>query len=947
MPYLECGFIFLFRSNGCEFISYLNYSTPHIVQDPPPKHIPAQPLQEDNADSEVVEGSRNKNCEHDGLIPLQLHWRTLRATYEQSWTLAVLEESIATLRELTTTISDQEPVESVLTLRCPESREDPATGPWCQYQMALSLGDRFDHTGQVSDIDKSLRLLQAIAVGDSTTDVFVQGQIGALYGRRYVQTRDSSDAKTAFTINSAAVARAPPGSHVRAWCLHQLGQAFKRHIREDITVLDAWLTVQREAVLLSSSQSWHPWAQLDLSDALTWKVIRTGKSICLDEALKLQKDLLDTIPRSHRDYGEVLMGHSRALFHYFQTTDEMGNLVAPIDHARQALACITRASPRYLSYAYNLSILLQQRFVNNPDIDLDALDEATELSRMCLEIDPTNGRVISGVANMLSSRHDVTRNEADLDDAIMMYRQAKPYISPSTPAWGGFVRSFSAVLMDRFVFRGLIEDCLESVTLLRQALENPLKHALHEDILRSDLVFVLLTIHTHNKDVDALIEATHLCAPWKVNLDEAGIQSELWHKSIVIKALAMVATERYSSGGEIADLEAGIVFWERAIELNPRLDPLELSAPLSLAKLYQQRAMLNDSSTDAFKALQLISDSLRCVHSEDNFKIAPLLQQAKAFLVPVIDVLNVDSALESVFQAVTILENYCARRHVLEVVDLLRQLNEHTGKSTDLQQREKLLFLYQRIITLLPRVAHIGLDSNLRLRALAGDIEPLAVDAAFCALRASQPTLAVELLEQGRAIFWRHHLQLRMERDGIPEAMAVKLTKMASMLDVGSNVAYKAPEGDDDASKAGSEREAVRLKRLGFEFESLLSEIRALPGLGYFLLPEPFSLLSAAAVQGPIAVLLANDESCSAIVIGQSGMAQHVELPGALPRVLQDLATSMNTANALGRNGAGQRVSRINLGMPRGRMVEQVLHYLWVNVGQLLVNVLELEVSNT
>lgn len=72
---------------------------------------------------------------------------------------------------------------------------------------------------------------------------------------------------------------------------------------------------------------------------------------------------------------------------------------------------------------------------------------------------------------------------------------------------------------------------------------------------------------------------------------------------------------------------------------------------------------------------------------------------------------------------------------------------------TDFRLCEKLLQAYRSTVELLPQVAYLGLDPHLRLRALA-QAPALATTAAACAVVGGQPQIAVELLEEGRTVFW-------------------------------------------------------------------------------------------------------------------------------------------------------------------------------------------------
>jgi len=74
---------------------------------------------------------------------------------------------------------------------------------------------------------------------------------------------------------------------------------------------------------------------------------------------------------------------------------------------------------------------------------------------------------------------------------------------------------------------------------------------------------------------------------------------------------------------------------------------------------------------------------------------------------------------------------------------------------------ESALEAYQAVIEFLPHMAMVGLNLQARWRALTSGSDGLARDAAACAIRSGQYERAVELLEEGRAVFWSQALQLR------------------------------------------------------------------------------------------------------------------------------------------------------------------------------------------
>ena len=73
--------------------------------------------------------------------------------------------------------------------------------------------------------------------------------------------------------------------------------------------------------------------------------------------------------------------------------------------------------------------------------------------------------------------------------------------------------------------------------------------------------------------------------------------------------------------------------------------------------------------------------------------------------------------------------------------------------------RHKLaLDAYQAAINLLPRLAMLGLNLQSCHEALTSGTDGLARNAAACAIQSGQYDKAIELLEEGRTIFWSQAL---------------------------------------------------------------------------------------------------------------------------------------------------------------------------------------------
>jgi tetratricopeptide (TPR) repeat protein len=127
----------------------------------------------------------------------------------------------------------------------------------------------------------------------------------------------------------------------------------------------------------------------------------------------------------------------------------------------------------------------------------------------------------------------------------------------------------------------------------------------------------------------------------------------------------------------------------------------------------------------------------------------------------------------------------CETASALRRFEVARLWAGHADES----RHESALGAYHAAIELLPRLAMLGLDLQSRQHALTSNSDGLARDAAACAVRAGQYDSAVELLEEGRAVFWSQALALRTPmadlRDVAPE-LEQRLRRISFALEQGS-----------------------------------------------------------------------------------------------------------------------------------------------------------------
>jgi tetratricopeptide (TPR) repeat protein len=161
---------------------------------------------------------------------------------------------------------------------------------------------------------------------------------------------------------------------------------------------------------------------------------------------------------------------------------------------------------------------------------------------------------------------------------------------------------------------------------------------------------------------------------------------------------------------------------------------------------------------------------------------------------------------------------------------------------------------YGKAVDLLPQVASRRLLRPDREHGLA-ELAGLPADAAAAALSLGRPERALTLLEHARGLLLAESIGARRDLETLRRADPAKadeLARLRDLLDASDRAGF-----DPMAAWPGGHRE------LAEQWDSLLAEIRALPGLAGFLRPSDVVV----AGRGPIVVVNASHFRCDALLV--------------------------------------------------------------------------------
>jgi hypothetical protein len=474
---------------------------------------------------------------------------------------------------------------------------------------------------------------------------------------------------------------------------------------------------------------------------------------------------------------------------------------------------MTSSTSRWLS-ADNLGKSLLVRFMRKGDPR--DLDESIELCRHAINLlpidHPERPKSFANLGMALCHRFHETQDAADLDEALVSDRYALAAISPlhSGDYWEISLATISHLCI-RFEASKAIDD-LDQAILLSEGLLRTIPDG---HIRQDDTIFQLA-------------------------------------RALLLRGAHMNARE---------DIDRAI---RELVRSRQRLSQSWIAPEVSrtLASSYLARFRLNKGPCDAEHALNITNDLLYVVEPSHYERFQCLVHAAELYSERGTPFRNSAIALKHISEA--LLNNCRDVRSKIQgakrFLDIVKAHYKDLWINACPEISAQLLDIYMSTISFLPQVAFFGLHLHSRLRSLKMG-QSIALDGASHALNISRVERALEILEQGRAVFWSHTLRLRSPLDHVPDEFRDRLAYLARQLEKSSD----ALSSTQDSRII--EKEAAQRRQQSEEFNSLVDQVRRSPGMGRFLLHDEYATLARAADRGPVVILVSSALACHAIIV--------------------------------------------------------------------------------
>ncbi|KAG1844299.1 CHAT domain-containing protein [Suillus tomentosus] len=628
-----------------------------------------------------------------------------------------------------------------------------------------------------------------------------------------------SDLDKAIELHRAALHLLPPIDFNRPVLLNNLAIGLYRRFEQRgvPSDLDEAIEKTQAALLFYPLDHSYPIGLLNnIANGLRDRFRHRGVLSDLDEAIKLGRAALLLCPPGHPDRSMSLNNLALSLREGFKQRGVPSDLDEAIKCDRVALHLRPPNHPARFDSFTNLSLGLRDRFEQR-GVPSD-LDEAIELSRaallLCPPGHPDRSMSLHNLAISLGERFQQRGIPSDLDEAIERNRATLLLRPPGHPERSSSLNNLALSLAERFTQRNVPSDLDEAIEHNRAAL--------------------LLRPHGHS------------------------------NRSMSLNNLATSLQDRFGQHGIMSDLDEAIELHRAALLLRPAGHSDRSMSLNNLATSLQDRFGKHGIMSDLDVAIELHRAALLlrpAGHSDRSMSLNNLALSLRHRFRQ----WGVQSDYDEVFSLYAQLSHLS---HAASRTDLIAA--KSWAASAHVLNHPSVLLAYQVALKFLDQRVALLSSSSHHFDVIREAVSSLATDAFSCSVRRGAPTTAVELVEQGRAVFWT-----QLARFSTP------LDELSGSGEIGTALAEEFKQlsfGFRNAFDQSAENHSPQIWQLNMQFDDVITRIRMLPDFSCFLLPPLFSDLQKAAEHGPVIILNASQHSCDALIIHRAEDPVHVPL---------------------------------------------------------------------
>jgi tetratricopeptide (TPR) repeat protein len=564
--------------------------------------------------------------------------------------------------------------------------------------------------------------------------------------------------------------------------------------------------------------------------------------------------------------------------------DKLEAAILLLRHSLELCATKNPTRPIVLSALATALVAKYEQLANH-----SVLEEAISLHRKALELCPHGHtrrfKLLNHLADALLTQYEHYGNSSVWEEVVRLLREALKLLPPGHPKRGPLLNSLSKALLTHYQMTSSKDANLleEAIRLYNDALELFSREHPNHELLSANLAYALLKQSEHLGNINTVEEQTGLFRKILEYFPHGHPE-----RGTALNNLALILQNRHERTGDAQTLVEATGLFHEALELRPHAHPHHDKVLMNLVKCYWNHFFHDHDEIHLVNALELCKEALNTRPIGHPSRC--YTHQAIAFMYLVkTSFFDWSAGLSHLKEAAE--DNHASPRYRLEKFRLpLRQLERiSTCNIDEYFYSQPALDVYTAVIQLLPSVAHLGLDPSNRLQELSGS-ENMSRAAAMRAMLLDQIPLAVEIYEEGKAVFWLQALRLRStELNSLPPSDRDELLRLFRLLEQESPIFT-----GDVTDEAKMESWTSYRRQLSEQSENLIGQIRLRPGFERFLRIPRFDELVEAANSGFVVLLVANEPIFFAIIIHPLGLLKPILLESVTGSMLQRLHTRLS-----------------------------------------------------
>jgi tetratricopeptide (TPR) repeat protein len=811
-------------------------------------------------------------------------------------------------------------------------------------QLACTLKERYRYTGDALDLEsaskhgaEALELCHAESIICPTVWVVYAD----ILENNFEATTNSGELHKADILCREAIPLCSPDHPLSATIHHTLSWILiqKTSQSEDEATIAEAVHLQRVGLnRLHETKSHYKHRHLHrLAHALLVRNHQTRSSQDRNEALSMISEAIRLCPSMHVDRWMLHLSIMQHLLMMYPCSGDLRVLNRAIEFGRQCRAMGNFPNPtRRAKFLCLMADILRIRFQVARKYDED-LEESIQLYRKALRIYlPGNvnyGMTVHGLALVLVMHFRLDGDMDHLEEASELHHHASDILPKSHPLWPDNASGSAECLALRYMEIGDISDINRAINLDREAMDVQRPSAFNYVCRALGMASHLcLRFEVLHRDVD-LVEAINVADTLLKSLSDSDTS-----RPAAAHVLAKARLLRARDNHDVGEMDLTI---EQLLSIKGKLPQFMLSSEIlrTLAACYMVKFRQTSAIEHAFHARHTMNEVLESFPPEHYEGFQCLIDAAGLYIEHGTPFHDIDIALNYFSDAM--------RSSHIDVRLMLRsakrffdeiKIEKHSIFTTTSSTSLKLLDIIASAVMLLPRIAFFSIHPHSRLQSLQMG-QSLAMIGASHALNLHLPERAVEILEQGRAIFWTHTLRLRLPFDEIPTYLRDRLVALARRLD------KVAIASDSFTDRQHLEREIAQRRKDSAEFNLLIDQIRSLPGQECFMLPDKYSILREVAENGPVVVLVCSTLACYAVILRLSGKPSRIPLKSITEKWLEESALLWSSAVVEARLAVRDERKLVKSKKNSHYIqAEQILRFLWMNVAFPVFKALRIEV---